>query len=407
MKKHLKVLASALTLMLVASAMIGCGKKTEEQKPTSGTSSTTKVPSGQKITVWSHLEADFPELKNQVETWAKNTGNTVTVVKDNNKMEQLLVAAKSPTGPDIMWGLPSDHLGQFVKGGILDEMPATAIQTDEYVSPEMLNAGKMDGKQYALPVFAETYAIFYNKDKVKEFPKTWEDMVKAGKLQWDLTNFYFTYGVLASTGNYVFKENNGSFDAKDLGLNKSVDGYKLLQQLVTDKHVDKSVTGDVAKNNFKAGKIEFYLSGPWDVADFQKANVNFDVAPIPTINGKPGKSFMGVQLGYLIKKASRTADQKAAIADLLKFLSSKDSLQAVGKAGSRLPVKKDIAVEGVSKGFSDQLANAELMPNIAEMQSVWDPAKAGFTLLLSGEKDAQGTMDYVQAEVAKKVAGTK
>lgn len=408
MKKHSKVLASALTLMLVASAMLGCGKKTEEPAKTTEPGTTTgdanKVPSGKTVLVWTHLEADFPELKKQAEAWATKTGNKVTVVKDNNDMDKLVVAAKSPTAPDIMWGLPHDHLGQFAAANILEEA-TDVIKADEYQSEALVNTGKYNGKQYGIPIFAETYAVFYNKDKVPTFPATWEDMLKAGKVQWDLTNFYFTYGILASDGAYVFKNNDGTFDPTDIGLGK-VDGYKKLEQLVKEGHVDKNTTGDVPKNNFKTGKSDFYISGPWDVKDMVDAKINFGVAPIPTIDGNPGKSFMGVQLGYIIKK-NRDADQKAVVEDLVKYLSTTDSLAAVGKVGSRLPVKKGITVEGVSQGFADQIANAEPMPNIPQMQGVWDPAKAGLTLLLQGTKDAQGAADYVQAEVTKKVQTIK
>lgn len=395
MKKHSKVLASALTAMLVASAIAGCTKTTTEEKKTPSAS----VPSGKTVLVWTHLESDFPELKKQAEAWATKTNNKVTVVKDNNDMDKLVVAAKSPTAPDIMWGLPHDHLGQFAAANILEEVGNT-MTVSEYASDAVVNAGKYDGKQYGIPIFAETYALFYNKDKVKEAPKTWEDMLKAGKVQWDLTNFYFTYGVLATEGNYVFKNNGGTFDAKDIGLNKEVKGYQVLEALVKSGAVDKNVTGDVPKNNFKTGKTEFYISGPWDVKDMTDAKLNFGVAPMPSIDGKPGKSFMGVQLGYIIKK-TRDADQKAVVEDLVKYLSTTDSLAAVGKVGSRLPVKKGITVEGVSQGFADQIANAEPMPNIPQMAAVWDPAKAGMTLLLNGTKDAQGAADYVQQEVTK------
>ena len=411
MKKHSKVLASALTVMLVASAMIGCAKKEEPAKtpdagtPTKNEEPANKLPSGKSVLVWTHLDSDFPELKKQAEAWAASTGNKVTVVKDNNDMDKLIVAAKSPTSPDIMWGLPHDHLGQFAAANILEEISTDVIKVDEYQSETLVNTGKYNGKQYALPIFAETYAVFYNKDKVPTFPATWEEMIKAGKVQWDITNFYFTFGILATEGAYVFKNVDGTFDPTDIGLGK-VEGYKKLEELIKTGHVDKNTTGDVPKNNFKTGKAEFYISGPWDVKDMVDAKMNFDVAPIPTIDGNPGKSFMGVQLGYIIKK-NRDAEQKAVVEDLVRYLSTPESLAAVGKVGSRLPVKKGIEVEGVSHGFAEQIAKAEPMPNIPQMQGVWDPAKAGLTLLLQGTKDAQGAADYVQAEVTKKVQTIK
>ena len=44
-----------------------------------------------------------------------------------------------------------------------------------------MDAVKIDGKQYAVPLGQETVALFYNKDKVKEAPTTMEDVVKLAK----------------------------------------------------------------------------------------------------------------------------------------------------------------------------------------------------------------------------------
>ncbi|MFX3960322.1 sugar ABC transporter substrate-binding protein, partial [Streptococcus suis] len=77
----------------------------------------------------------------------------------------------------------------------------------------------------------ETLVLYYNKDLLTEPPKTFAELetlakdskyafeVEAGKTTAflaDLTNFYYTYGLLACYCVYVFGENGT--DPKDIGL---------------------------------------------------------------------------------------------------------------------------------------------------------------------------------------------
>ena len=185
MKKYVKVLVSVLTTMAVATALVGCGS-------TTGASGSKKT--GQTITVWSHLDGpEIPELRKQCEAWAKKTGNKVKVVKDSNDFNKLVVVAKSPKAPDLMIGISHDNTGAFVKAGILDEVPSGTINDSDYLSDDVVNSGKCEGKQYGVPFFTETYALFYNKDKVKNPPATWDDLITQAKqvgFEYDLTNFY-------------------------------------------------------------------------------------------------------------------------------------------------------------------------------------------------------------------------
>lgn len=397
MKKYAKVIASVLTTMMVATALVGCG---------SSSTSTSGAKNGQTITVWSHLDGpEIPELRKECEAWAKKTGNKVKVVKDSNDFNKLVVVAKSPKAPDVMVGISHDNTGAFAKAGILDEVPSGTINNDDYLSQDIVNSGKYLGKQYGVPFFTETYALLYNKTKVKNVPTTWEDLVAQAKkvgFEFDIENFYYSYALVASTGGYVFKNNNGSLDTKNLGLgDKAVPGMKLLDELVKDGFMKASMTGDIAKGDFQNGKTGFYLTGPWDVAAFKKAGFNdFGVAKIPQINGKDVKTFSGVQVGLVLKNSKN----KSLSWDLMKYLQKDENLTALGKAGSRLPVKKAIKVDDEnSKAFLEQAKSAEPMPNIPEMSAVWDPAKNALNLLVSGKATPEAAAKDMNDSIATKI----
>lgn len=397
MKKYAKVIASVLTTMMVATALVGCG---------SSSTGDSGTKSGQTVTVWSHLDGpEIPELRKECEAWAKKTGNKVKVVKDSNDFNKLVVVAKSPKAPDIMIGVAHDNTGAFAKAGILDEVPSGTINNDDYLSEDVVNGGKYLGKQYGVPFFTETYALFYNKTKVKDVPKTWDDLVTEAKkvgFEYDVKNLYYSYALIASKGGYVFKNNNGSLDTKNLGLgDKAVPGLKLIDQLVKDGFMKASITGDIAKGDFQNGKTGFYLSGPWDVAAFKKAGFNdFGVVKIPQIDGKDVKTFAGVQVGIVLKNSKN----KSLSWDLMKYLQKDENLTALGKSGNRLPAKKSIKVDDDdSKAFLEQAKSAEPMPNVPEMSAVWDPAGKALELLVSGKSTPQQASKAMNDNISAKI----
>ncbi len=157
------------------------------------------------------------------------------------------------------------------------------------------------------------------------------------------------------------------------------------------------ITGDIASSNFKDGKSAFYISGPWDVAQFEKAGLNFGVAKIPTIKGGDYKSFLGVQTAMVSSKSQN----KDLSWDLLKHIVDNEG-EALLKAGNRIPVLKTVADSQTVKdnqyfqGFIEQANSAIPMPNILEMQAVWN-ATSQITRLYKGESPETVGKDVVSA----------
>lgn len=220
---------------------------------------------------------------------------------------------------------------------------------------------------------------------------------------YDISNFYFSYAWISGNGGYVFKNNNGTLDPKDVGLGNAgaLKGYEFIQNLVSkDKLMKADITGDIAKGDFTAKKIGFYISGPWDVEAFQKAGINFGVAPLPTINGSSPKSFMTVQSAFVSAKSKN----KTEAWDLMKYLISKSD-EVVYKTGHRTPVLKasidgnDFKNDKISSAFAEQAKLAEPMPNIPEMNAVWTPTLNNLKLLLQEKQDPTTTAKNIKSQI--------
>jgi arabinogalactan oligomer/maltooligosaccharide transport system substrate-binding protein len=398
MNKKVKILCSVLTALLLATALGGCG---------TSTSTTTKTP--KNIVVWSHLtKPEVTALNIVAQKWAKKTGNHVKVQLDTSSFQAYLQAANSSKAPDIMYGLANDNLGTFQKANLLAAVPSGVIDKSQYVTTS-INAVSFGGKMYAVPMSIETYALFYNTDKVTTVPTTVDDLIAQAEkvgMQYDINNFYFSYAFLAANGGYVFKDKgNGSLDPSDIGLGNagSVQGLQTIQDMVVKDHLmTADVKGDKALAAFQAGTTGFYISGPWDVSTLQTAGTKFAVAPLP---GMP--SFVGVQASFVnAKSKNKTEDW-----DLMKYLQENNS--SVVTAGSRIPALNSELAKPVYKNnkiiqaFVTQVKNGQPMPNIAEMASVWTPTGNNLALLTANKETAAAAGKSIHDQVVQGIAAMK
>jgi len=413
MKKYSKILALLTAMVFVLSiALTGCGggsKTSESQSSQTQTAEQKKEPV--ELIVWSHLtDPEIAKVQEIANKWAEQTGNKVKVLADQSDFQAFATAAQSGKGPDIMFGLPHDNLGTFQKAGLLAEVPEGVINKDDYV-PMSISAVSYDGKMYAVPIAMETYALFYNTDKVKTPPATLDDLIKLGKevgLQYDVNNFYFSFAFIAAYGGYVFKDTGGGLDPNDIGLNNegAKKGLELIKDFVQKyKFMPPDINYDMAKGNFQSGKIGLYISGPWDVDGFKKANVPFKVAPLPEIDGKPTPSFAGVQAAFV---SANSKHQKEAW-DLMKYLVENTGLPLF-ETGNRIPVIKSLLDNPEVKGneilsaFAEQAQHAIPMPNIPQMSQVWTPAGNALQLITSGKVPVDKAADDMVKQIKQGIA---
>ncbi|MBL4933110.1 maltose ABC transporter substrate-binding protein [Clostridium paridis] len=383
MNKKVKFIAGMLTVVMGTSLFYGCGQ------------ASTKTSDEKEIVVWSNLmDNEVAKVDEIAQKWAKENNKKVKVVKDDSGYQEFLTAANSSKGPDMLFGLAHNNLGTFQKAGLLEEVPSDLVNRDDYVGKNIWDAVSYDGKAYGVPISMETYALFYNKDKVKTVPKTMEELITEAKaygqngFQFPINDFYYTAAFMQTEGGYVFGGGNGKLDVTNLGFDNegAIKAYQFLQDLVQkDKFMPADITQDIANNTFKSGDAIFYIGGPWDVAGFKDAGVNFGVTAIPTLDGKNIKSFLGVQAAFVSSKSNNKDDSWS----LMKYL-IKNSGEDLYTTGNRIPVLKSelnkdtVKNNEYTQGFIAQTAYAVPMPNVSETQAIWDPVK-NIQRILGGE----------------------
>lgn len=400
--KFMKSAAVLGTATLASLLLVACGSKTADKPADSGSSE------AKEITLY--VEDQYKAYAETVAKAYKEQSGTTVNIKSGDQMgglDKLSLDNQSGQAPDVMMA-PYDRVGSLGTDGQLSEVKLSdGAKTDDKTKSLVTAA---DGKVYGAPAVIESLVMYYNKDLVKEAPKTFadlENLAKDSKYAFagedgktsaflaDWTNFYFAYGLLAGNGAYVFGDNGKN--PKDIGLAndgaiKGVEYAKTWYEKWPKGMQDTEGAGNLIQTQFQEGKTAAIIDGPWKAQAFKDAKVNYGVATIPTLpNGKDYAAFGGGK-AWIIPSSTKNLEAAQKFVDFLvsteqqkAFYDKTNEIPANTEARSYAEGKNDELTTAVIKQFK----NAQPMPNISQMSAVWDPAKTMLFEAVSGKKDAK------------------
>lgn len=400
--KFMKSAAVLGTATLASLLLVACGSKTADNAADAGSSE------GKEITFY--VEDQYKAYAEKVAAAYEKESGTKVNIKSGDQLgglDKLSLDNQSGQAADVMMA-PYDRVGSLGTDGQLSEVTLSdGAKTDDKTKSLVTAA---DGKVYGAPAVIESLVMYYNKDLVQEAPKTFaelEELAKDSKYAFagedgkttaflaDWTNFYYSYGLLAGNGGYVFGQNGK--DAKDVGLanDGSIAGInyaKSWYEKWPKGMQDTEGAANLIQTQFQEGKTAAIIDGPWKAQAFKDAKVNYGVATIPTLpNGKDYTAFGGGK-AWIIPSSTKNLEGAQKFVD---FLVSTEQQKAFYDATNEIPANTE--ARSYAQGKNDELTtavikqfeNAQPMPNISQMSAVWDPAKTMLFDAVSGKKDAK------------------
>nr|2ZYK_A Chain A, Solute-binding protein [Thermoactinomyces vulgaris]2ZYK_B Chain B, Solute-binding protein [Thermoactinomyces vulgaris]2ZYK_C Chain C, Solute-binding protein [Thermoactinomyces vulgaris]2ZYK_D Chain D, Solute-binding protein [Thermoactinomyces vulgaris]2ZYM_A Chain A, Solute-binding protein [Thermoactinomyces vulgaris]2ZYN_A Chain A, Solute-binding protein [Thermoactinomyces vulgaris]2ZYO_A Chain A, solute-binding protein [Thermoactinomyces vulgaris] len=377
-----------------------------------------------KLVVWEN--ADDGVQLNNTKKWAgeftKKTGIQVEVVPVAllKQQEKLTLDGPAGKGADLVtW--PHDRLGEAVTKGLLQP-----IQVDNSVKNQFddvaMKALTYGGKLYGLPKAIESVALIYNKKLMGQVPATYDELFQYAKANnkpdeqkygvlFEANNFYYTYFLFAAKGAAVFKEQDGTLDPNEIGLNspEAVQGMNEVQKWFTEARLPQSLKADTVNGLFKSGKVAAVINGPWAIKDYQAAGINVGVAPLPKIDGKDAQTFIGVKGWYL----SAYSKYPKYATELMQFLTSKEALASRFKETGEIPPQKELLNDPMIKnnpvvnGFAKQASKGVPMPSIPEMGVVWEPINNAHTFVAQGKQTPEQALNDAVKIMKEKIQTMK
>jgi maltose/maltodextrin transport system substrate-binding protein len=327
------------------------------------------------------------------------------------------LAAQAGKGPDIViWA--HDKVGEWADGGIIAPIEITAAYRQQFY-PMAWDAVRHRRQLWGYPISLEAIGLIYNKKLVNGAPPTqindlipFHQKLKSehpdmNSILWDYSSPYYSWGILASGGGYIFGKTADGYDPRNVGVASegAVQGLSAIVHLIDTGVMPRMASsGDIPQELMAQGKLAMMISGPWDWPNLMKSGIDFGVVPMPGINGKLGKAFVGVQVAY-INRSSPNRDLAKEF--LEKYAFTKESLCALDHV-------KPIGIPAMISLYDELSRNnpllsemkrcvdeGEVMPNIPQMGKFWTSVAAALELGNCGRCSPPAALEDAQREMLK------
>ena len=368
------------------------------------------------LTIWINGDKGYNGIQKMGDEFTKKTGIKVVVEHPEDAPGKFQQASAEGKGPDI-WIWAHDRVGEWKAAGLLNEVHPSKKFRDG-VNQMAWDAFTIQGKTWGYPLSIEAVGLIYNKALVPTPPKTWDEVFAIEKklqakdksvhaILWDYNNTYFTFPLLQANGGYAFKRKaDGTYDPKDTGVNNAgaVKGAAVLNRLIKEGVMPEEAGYAEMEAGMAEGKVAMMISGAWAWDNVRKAKINFGVAKIPSVDGKPARPMVGVT-GAMIPKASKNVEiAKEFIENWmlsvkgLKAINAHVPLGAPANTEYFNMLKSDPNVQATMASAADGV----IMPNNPEMGRFWAAMLSALGSMTDGRRSPKEAMDAAAKRILAK-----
>jgi len=377
-----------------------------------------------RITIWHQDRIDVRViLQRQIERFMK-LHPEVSVEQLFKETEQLrsgfIIAALAGQGPEIVYG-PSDQIGLFQTMQII--VPLESVFDTAWLAQYDGRAMTWyNGHLYQVAdKLGNHLTLVYNKKLVPVPPTTDVELVEIGTklstgqdgrpsglygLAWNYTEPFFFIPFLTGFGGWIMDaEGNPTLDNRG-----TIDGLKFIRDL-RDRYkiIPNEADYEIADLLFKDGKAGMIINGDWSWAGYQKAGIDFGVAPLPKITST------GLWCGTMVSpkgfsiNVNVPAEKRHWVTELIRYLMSEENQLEATRELYTMPT--NLRVRGSAfVQQNDILRNSQIaiehgrpMPVVPQLRAIWDAMRPSYQAVLAGTKTAEEAARDMQIQAAERI----
>jgi maltose/maltodextrin transport system substrate-binding protein len=356
-----------------------------------------------QLLIW--MDSDRAQgLRPVVKKFENDLGIKVTIETPANIVNNFPLAAQARQGPDIViWA--HDKVGEWADSGLIAPVDPSSKFVRKF-NPQAWEAVLHQNAAWGYPIALETITLIYNKKLLVGRPPTDLSQLvsinrliqakhpRARTILWDYKSAYYSWGILASAGGYVFRRRGTNYDIKDIGVATAgaIEGLSEILALVRNGILPIGPVNGEGAELMARDKLAMTISGPWDWPNLIANGIDFGLAPIPGVKGKLGSPFVGVSVAYLSRSSP---NQDLAKEFLENYLLTDDGLTAMNRA-KPLGVPTLISSYEKLAKHDDRLRqlklameHGQLMPNIPQMGLFFSAVGTALQIATDGQASAQ------------------
>ncbi|WP_449355135.1 ABC transporter substrate-binding protein [Virgibacillus natechei] len=300
------------------------------------------------------------------------------------------------------------------------------IDMDAYF-PGTVQAGKFDGKQWAMPQYTDAGVFYYRTDIVEEPPETWDELItQASELQGEEgTEFgYLMQGAqyeglitnaieyIASYGGQVVDENNEVV----VDSPETIQAIEKMQEIVGSDFVPENILNFMeieTENAWIEGNAVFARNWPYMMSssnDEESSEVagNVEMARLPA-----GDDGSAAALGGWMTMINRYSEHPEEAWEFVKFISGPEGQKISAIEGARPPTLEalydDTEVQDVSSLFANPefrevLQTAVPRPVSPIYPEISDIMQIELSTALTGDQTAEEAATNMQEKIEAAMA---
>lgn len=272
--------------------------------------------------------------------------------------------------------------------------PMDSVLDPEFLEdyyPNILEAHKVDGKLYGVPLYVSPFILFYNKDLFAKAgldpdqpPKTYEEMLamseKLSQLKTEDGNKVYAFGeptasvieigsytqsMVANFGGRVLDE-NGKLDIENEGFREAMDMLKLLDE---KGYNPQNAKPKDLRNLFALGQLAMYYDKSGGINGVKSINPEAEkfAATAPPLVGGTGMGASTLQSHCFVMLDNGDA-RRQAVKSFVQYVISPEVMNDYIKIAPWFPAKKSMeTMEAVTNsailnGAKDAVDNSRALP---------------------------------------------
>jgi maltose/maltodextrin transport system substrate-binding protein len=349
-----------------------------------------------------------------VHKFEADLGLKVTIETPEKITDSFPIAAQAGKGPDlVIWA--HDKIGEWADGGLISPVD---VQDKFKVNffPKSWQAVMHRDQLWGYPIALETVTLIYNKALLDGPPPTELSQLAAvdqamkknrpgvTTILWDPRSAYYTWGILASGGGFVFGRNGTDYDLGNIGVATSgaVEALSKIVALMRAGVLPKMCPYSETEDLMGQGKLAMMISGPWGWSNLTKKGIDFGLGQIPGVDGKVGRPFVGVSVAYLNRGSPNQDLSKEFIERYLlteQGLSAMDAGKPIGVPALISLYQKLSANNPRLRQLNASVDIGQVMPNVPEMGRFFTSMSTALELAEDGRLPAGAALHQAEANI--------
>ncbi|WP_338844548.1 maltose/maltodextrin ABC transporter substrate-binding protein MalE [Massilia sp. W12] len=372
-----------------------------------------------KIIIWVNGDKAWKAIHKIGQRYTAQTGIPVQVEKPEDAPGRFIQSAGKQDAPDIfLWA--HDRLGEWVQKGLLSPL-SPERQVRRSIHPLGWSAFTVRGRTWAYPISMESIGLIVNRDLLSKIPADFAELPALDRslqargkkaINWDYNNVYFTWPLLAAHGGYAFGHwDDGHYDADNTGVANrgALKGMETVNSLLEAGVLPKTSSYAQMEKEFHEGKTAMMINGPWAWEGVRRAKINFTVAPLPAVQGKPAPAFVGVQ-GAMISATS--PNRASAVRFIEEYLLS---LQGLREMNADVPLGvpanhafyQELKSDAAIAATMHNIQQGQIMPNNPEMGKFWSAMKSALENITSGRQNSRDALEAAARQITEQSKQSK